>query len=1804
MKHLATLLGLFVFALSLTAQPTSNTYKNEISFTPNHGQVLNERGETATDVLAKASVPGMDMYLTTTGLSYVFLNYEEDKDAPVHPVYVNDKKHKIHYSRVDVDLVGATLTAAQMQWAQPTITKTNHYYTNIRVEGLEHFQQVIIANVYPGIDWVWKVNQKGQLEYDFVIHPNANASLIKMEYRFATPVAEGTRLKVNTKNGGLTEGELLAFNETTPVPVTYALNGNTVSFNIPAYDKSKELVIDPPLVLNWSALYGGASADCIRGVTTDAQGNIYMVGYTTSTNFPVWNGVPGAYFDGTYNGSTDAFLIKLTPTPNLVWATYMGGSFYDAANSVSIDAQQRVLVAGTASTGFPTVSAGGYINGPVDQDAFVARFSASLTLGWSTAIGGLNADEALKVYADKKGGIWLTGYATTTFPAYSNAQFAYNNSTVTGGTDAFVVLFDSLTNRVWASTYGGSGDDYATSCVADTAGKLYVAGFTAGGLPAGNNLSTGQHAGGIDGFIWEPVTNGRIYLGGSSNDLIMDIAATTQNHLFVTGRTVSTNFPTQYNNGLAYYQAAKAGAYDAFIARYITTTYGFPPSMDWSTYYGGATNDDGANAIACDKDNRVYITGFTASTDFPMQASSMPGAFYQGTKGGQQDGFIVGFSKIGKRFWSTYKGGACNEFPHDISCSASPNKIYVVGEGLYSCGQSVPDSGAIGNGGGNGFAWAFDGVNTNCHTISIIDVTAPCPDSCNGSATVSITGGQAPYSTWWGTGDTTTTISICGYLLPGNNNSTVMVVDDYGCAAEEELVYHSLYASIDTVPIDCWDDGVLWGYAEGGLEPYTFYWGGSHITGLYTNVHFEDIATASVAGIYQLGVYDARGCLATTEIYLDYENHPTSNNVTVITQPNCGENNGIIAVTSPSSDPWFDYAWTINGVPEAFYGDTIYNAGPGVYALDTFYAECYNGEFLHEPTVVDSTFALDVQLAFVNPSCNVQGSVIAAVTGGTEPYYYYWENAGTFLSDSASINGVTVGDTAIYFYVSDDSGCDAWVDTMLYWDNYNSDTSIVMLQQPDCDNAGILTAVNGLGQPVITNWQWNGNNQVNDTLVVTEAATYFIAVSNCWQGVLYPDSAVVSAVSGPDAAYTAGLIYCNGGTTTVNITATGGTPTYTGTGSFTAPAGNSSYIVEDANGCTDTVSINLSEPDELEANLASGIINCNGGSATINVTATGGTPAYTGTGGFTAPAGNHSYIVTDANGCKDTVGVNLAEPTVVTGSYTAGTINCNGQTTSINITATGGTPTYTGTGSFTAPAGSHAYIITDANGCKDTLNVSLSQPTAVNATYSAPPVSCNGGNTSISVTASGGTPSYTGTGNFTAPAGSYSYVVTDANSCTDTVDVTITEPTELEAAYTAPPIGCNATSTTVNISATGGTPAYTGTGNYTVPAGTYSYVVNDANGCTDTVSFAVTQAPVLSAGYTASAIVCYGGSSTVQITATGGVPTYAGTGTFTLTAGTYSYTVTDNGGCIDTTDFVITEPTELEATYAAPPISCYGGTTSISIIAGGGTPNYTGTGNFSAAAGSHTYVVTDAQGCKDSVSLVLTQPTAIATTVTPPATMNCDAPVTVTVSNTGGTPPYVITGSTTVTPNTSATFIVTDNAGCKDTTVYTLTLPQGLNTAIAGNDTVCKGENVQLTATGNFNFTWQGNVPNDTLSLTNVQSNTTVTVQGISPEGCLVYDTVTVIAELCIGIKEVADTKWLVYPNPAAYKFTIEWIGNADNMQAYRLYANDGKLVSETHIAPMQTITTVNCSELAAGVYVLQLQVNGAVYYKKLVLEK
>ena len=485
-------------------------------------------------------------------------------------------------------------------------------------------------------------------------------------------------------------------------------------------------------------------------------------------------------------------------------------------------------------------------------------------------------------------------------------------------------------------------------------------------------------------------------------------------------------------------------------------------------------------------------------------------------------------------------------------------------------------------------------------------------------------------------------------------------------------------------------------------------------------------------------------------------------------------------------------------------------------------------------------------------------------------------------------------------------------------------------------------------------------------------------------------------------------------------------------------AGNYSVTVTDANGCTATGSVTITQPTQINITVTTQTQpSCFGGTnGTITVAASGGTPGYTynwsnGQTGATASnlaAGNYTVTVTDANGCTRDLAINLGQPTLLEATIiNSEDVDCHGQETgSATVQGTGGTLPYTyawsngqtGATAINLGAGSYTVTITDANGCTATASVTIVQNAPLIITATITDASCNGlADGAIQINVSGGTGAGTYTYLWSTGAttqnltniisGNYSVTVTDANGCFITENFFVDQPESILASETITPVSCHGGNNgAILVTATGGTTPYSylwSTGSTSnqitgLTAGAYSLTITDANGCTAIQAYTVPQPDPISYNATVTNILCTGeANGSVTITnVQGGTPpfTYAwsnGSTTQNLTnvlAGSYTLTITDANGCTAIETFVITEPADgLNVVINTVDVGCWGEATgSAFAIVTGGTPFPGNTYQYlwstgattdfiqNVGAGTYSLTVTDANGCTSVATAVIEEP--------------------------------------------------------------------------------------------------------------------------------------------------------------------------------------------------------------------------------------
>ena len=633
---------------------------------------------------------------------------------------------------VRLKLVAANANA-KVVGLDPLPGKTNYFIGNDPKKwrtNVPTYAKVKYKSVYPGIDLVYYGNQR-QLEYDFVVAPGADPRVIALDIngaekmqidpqgdlvlsihggdvRFHKPVVYQVQSTVGSRQSKATDKGRLTTDDSNPKSKIenpksvegrfLLLASNRVGFEVPNYDKTLPLIIDP--VLSYSTYLGGSGGDFGWGLALDSSGYVYVAGSTRSANFPTLNA-----YDPEFGGGmcwdlpcADAFVTKLDPSGSeLVYSTYLGGTGEDAAGwGLAVDAAGSAYITGqTLSTDFPTMNPLQGVNAG-DADAFVAKLNpAGDALLYSTYLGGIDREWAYSITVDSSGNAYLAGTTySADFPTVSPLQEEFAG----GESDVFVAKLNAAGSELVYATYiGGTQGEYATGIAVHSSATVYVAGQTGSAdfptTPGAFQTAFGGAglSGMGDAFVLKLNPSGSAfiystYLGGSRWDPGDTLAIDSSGNAYVAGWTSSSNFPTTpgsvsptYIGGAGCLEEENwehwLPCWDGFLAKLNPTG----TALVYSTYLGG-TDMDQVDGVVADAAGNAYVSGISSSLDFPIRNAFQP------TNAGSSDGFVMKLNSSGALIYSTYIGGAGNEDAFAVALDTS-GSLYVTGT---TCSADFP----------------------------------------------------------------------------------------------------------------------------------------------------------------------------------------------------------------------------------------------------------------------------------------------------------------------------------------------------------------------------------------------------------------------------------------------------------------------------------------------------------------------------------------------------------------------------------------------------------------------------------------------------------------------------------------------------------------------------------------------------------------------------------------------------------------------------------------------------------------------------------------------------------------------------------------------------------------------------------------------------------------------------------------------------------------------------------------------------------------------------------------------------------
>ena len=803
--------------------------------------------------------------------------------------------------------------------------------------------------------------------------------------------------------------------------------------------------------------------------------------------------------------------------------------------------------------------------------------------------------------------------------------------------------------------------------------------------------------------------------------------------------------------------------------------------------------------------------------------------------------------------------------------------------------------------------------------------------------------------------------------------------------------------------------------------------------------------TGLSAGTYTIGVKDIYGCTFSQTVTIVVTTGPTAI-LGSSTSAGCGLANGSYSLTGVTGGT-AAYTYSINGV-----GTSTLMTGLAA-GIKTITVKDANGcLYTQTISILGTVGPTSATVTTTNASCGIANgsSTVTGVTGGLATYQYSFD--GGAFGFTANTSGLAAG---IHTLTVKDANSCTYTMTYNVLNTIAPTAAVTASINVSCfglsNGSFTVTGVGGSGGPFT--YSLTAPFTVNGTGFFggLPAGTYNITLKDIL-GCSTTASVVLTQPSVLTLTPTTIAAKCFGTSTgTINVAGSGGTGAYMyqlnggafqASSSYTA-VGAGTYIItiRDANLCTATQTITVTQPPALSVLLTPQNANCTAANGIITSTVTGGTPIYTyswtGLGGAGATTnslvvGTYSVTVTDSKGCTlttfATIGTTPGGLAAITSP--SNNVTCFGASNG-NLTATsiggvgpftyswtpGGQTTQTASG--LAPA-TYTCVITDFYGCKANAVGTITQPSLLTALMNSNNVKCFGTPTgTVTASGSGGTSPYTylwtslsstlSTVNNVA-IGNYSCTITDASGCTITQSIAVTQPSSVTLTSSVTAANCNLANGSTTVTASGGTPAYTytwSTGSTSssisgVLAGTYTVIVKDGNNCLQTLSSTIPNlsGPTISI-LSQTNVSCFGGANGVA-TALGaggtGVYVYSwSNGNVTPTAGgllmgIYTVSVTDVMGCIASTSVNITQPTALTVTLTPTNPKCFGSINGGGLAAAfGGTPVYTyawtgggGTAVASSAlgAGSYGINVTDAKGCVVTASMTLVNPPAMSASIT------------------------------------------------------------------------------------------------------------------------------------------------------------------------------------------------------------------------------
>jgi hypothetical protein len=637
---------------------------------------VENRGQLALPVRYRVRSAGLSIHVLNDGIVF---DWKGDVAQP--PIAPGPRNLDLRALRERRDRRAPWQAAVWMHFAgaasqcqitseRPLPGRMHWYRGDLRIEDVPICQEVVYRDLYAGIDLALRCDGE-TIKSEWRLDPGVDPDVIRWRYAGAerVSISEGS-LRIDTALGTLWEAAPVIYESGNRAAVAgrYTIDASgLVGFDVDAHDPSQGLVIDP--VFAWSALLGSDEFDEAQDVALDAAGNAYVCGDTAEDDFPA---TPGLL---PYRGDDDAFVARFDPAGNLLTATFFGGFDFDEGKGIALHAPSgQVFLVGTTDSefGFPPMrlqmlGASGPMVGAAagGGDGYLAVFDSSLSLIYTTFIGGSFFEECDDVAVDDQGDVYVSGHTDSLdFPVTPGVV----QQAPGGNTDAFVLKIDAAgTTRLWSTYLGGAADDDDVTLALDavTAQQVEVCltgSTTSAGFPVVPNPSSGLPPGPVglqDVFVARLDASATAlryssYVGGNGDDEASSIAVDADGNAYVVGETDSTSFQPALRGALG-------GSLDGFLLK-VDRNGTLAPSLTPS-YVGGSQADAvlgvALAASAPGMQPELYLAGATYSPDAFANPAPYP---ISSAHGGSLDAWLAEVKPNGTIGALTYFGTSAEEY--------------------------------------------------------------------------------------------------------------------------------------------------------------------------------------------------------------------------------------------------------------------------------------------------------------------------------------------------------------------------------------------------------------------------------------------------------------------------------------------------------------------------------------------------------------------------------------------------------------------------------------------------------------------------------------------------------------------------------------------------------------------------------------------------------------------------------------------------------------------------------------------------------------------------------------------------------------------------------------------------------------------------------------------------------------------------------------------------------------------------------------------------------------------------------------